>query len=315
MSQRLRWHDVIARYDGKELVLSVDGVALDRKPVGGRLRKGNGEPVCIGAGGNGDNPFPGFIDHAALWNRPLTDEEVVALSGGTKTVEERRATFAAFMPPPRQPSTGDLVTRSRMLKQKFQADRHRPRYHFLHPEEGEIMPNDPNGAIWWKGRYHLFYIFQRQQDAEPHTVHCWGHASSVDLVHWEHHPTALDVASDDPDRGIFSGNAFVTKEGVPMILYHGVSVGNCIATAEDDKLIHWKKSAANPIVAMPKKDDADFGVYDPWDFHGWLEGDSYYAVFGGNPGTCCCASVTCGEPATSLATGRTITSSPGHMPE
>ena len=279
------WHDLIARYDGKELVLFVDGVALDRKPVNGQLRKGNGEPVTIGAGGAGDNPFPGFVDHAALWNRPLTDEEVVALSGGARTVEERRAAFAAFVPPPRQPSTGDLVTRSRMLKQKFQADRHRPRYHFLHPEEGEIMPGDPNGAIWWKGRYHLFYIFQRQQDTEPRTVHCWGHASSVDLVHWEHHPTALDVATDDPDRGIFSGNAFVTKDGTPMILYHGVGVGNCIATAEDDGLIHWKKSATNPIVAMPKKDDADFGVYDSWDPHGWLEGDSYYAVFGGNPGT------------------------------
>ena len=25
---------------------------------------------------------------------------------------------------------------------------------------GGAMPFDPNGAIYWKGRYHLFYIFQ-----------------------------------------------------------------------------------------------------------------------------------------------------------
>ena len=40
------------------------------------------------------------------------------------------------------------------------------------------MPFDPNGAIFWKGRYHLFYIFQ---DARGHN---WGHVSSTDLFHW-----------------------------------------------------------------------------------------------------------------------------------
>jgi len=152
-------------------------------------------------------------------------------------------------------------------------------------EEGEIMPGDPNGAIWWKGRYHLCYIFQRQQTGEPHIVHCWGHASSIDLVHWEHHPTALDVAPGDPDRGIFSGAALVSKEGTPLIIYHGVNAGNSIAFAQDDLLVHWKKSPSNPIVRMPKPGDADYGKYDSWDPHAWLEGDTYYAIFGGNPGT------------------------------
>lgn len=279
------WHDVIVRYDGRELALFIDGVALGRKTVSGRLRQGNTEPLAIGAGGPGDNAFPGLIDHAALWDKALSDDEIVALSGGSAVVGQQRAAFAKYTPPPRQPSTWELVNQSRELTKKFQNDPQRPRYHFMHLEEGDIMPGDPNGAIWWKGRYHLFYIFQRQQAAEPRTVHCWGHASSTDLVHWEHHPTALDVAPGDPDRGIFSGNAFVTKEGVPLILYHGVDAGNCIALAQDDKLIRWKKSPSNPIVHMPKPGEPDYGKYDSWDPHGWLEGDTYYSIFGGNPGT------------------------------
>lgn len=279
------WHDVLARYDGRELVLFIDGVAMDRKPVTGRLRQGNTAPLAIGSGGPGDNPFSGLVDHAALWDRALSDDEIIALCGGRAEVAQRREAFASFKPPPQQPSTRQWIEGYRALIGKFQQDRHRPRYHFLHFEAGDTMPGDANGAIWWKGRYHLFYIFQRHQAAAPQTVHCWGHASSVDLVHWEHHPTALDVAPDDPDRGIFSGNAFVTKEGAPVILYHGVDAGNCIAFAEDDRLIRWKKWSGNPIVRMPKPGEPDYGKYDSWDPHGWLEGDTYYTIFGENPGT------------------------------
>lgn len=278
------WHDIAARYDGKSLTLFVDGVNLDSKPVRGKIRTGNKEPVAVGAGtsnGQSDDCFPGLIDHAAIWKRALTDAEIISLSGGESVVQPRREKFASYIPPQPAPDTWALVNRSRELKAKFQRDHHRPRYHFLVPEEGEIMPGDPNGAIWWKGRYHLFYISQRFQSVEPTTVHCWGHASSVDLVHWEHHPTALDVAPGDVDRGIFSGNAYVSKTGVPTILYHGVSVGNAIAEAQDDRLITWKKSPANPIVPIPKPGSPDHGKYESWDPHGWLEGDSYYAIFGG----------------------------------
>jgi sucrose-6-phosphate hydrolase SacC (GH32 family) len=151
------------------------------------------------------------------------------------------------------------------------ADAHRPRYHFVAPE-GICMPFDPNGAIFWKGRYHLFYIFQNELG------HCWGHASSVDLVHWTHHPTAL--APGDGDQGIFSGNAFVNKQGVPTIAYAGVGTGTCIATADDDELSGWTKSPANPVIRAPGEGDAGWGVYQVGDPHAWLEADTYYAVTG-----------------------------------
>ena len=87
------------------------------------------------------------------------------------------------------------------------------------------MPFDPNGAIFWKGKYHLFYIFQ------DHRGHCWGHASSIDLLHWRIHTAALYHEENDAGYGIFSGNCFINKKGEATMLYHGVKAGNCIATS------------------------------------------------------------------------------------
>ncbi|MCA9135243.1 MAG: GH32 C-terminal domain-containing protein [Planctomycetales bacterium] len=280
-----RWHDLLVRYDSKELVFFVDGVAIDRKPVSGRLRQSNQHPLCIGAGGASDNPFVCWIDHAVVWNRALSDEEVIALTGGTDAVRQAKNKFDSWVAPAPQTPIDELVRHSRELDTRLMNDPSRPRYHLMHFEGGDIMPGDPNGAIYWKGRYHLFYIFQRHQSEQPTTVHCWGHASSVDLVHWTHHPTALDVAPTDPDRGIFSGNALVSRDGIPTLIYHGVGIGNCSATSTDDMLIHWEKSAANPMVPIPKPEDASFGKYDSWDPHLWLQDDGYRAIFGGNPGT------------------------------
>jgi sucrose-6-phosphate hydrolase SacC (GH32 family) len=90
---------------------------------------------------------------------------------------------------------------------------------------------------------------------------------------------------NDPDRGIFSGNAFVAKDGRAVLLYHGVGVGNCIATSRDADLDTWQKLPTNPIVRSPKEGEPEFGTYRSWDPHGWLDGDTYWAVFGGNPAT------------------------------
>ncbi|MHC4543954.1 MAG: LamG domain-containing protein, partial [Planctomycetota bacterium] len=109
----------------------------------------------------------------------------------------------------------NLVTAQRQLRKKLLSDPHRPTYHFVTPE-GRCMPFDGNGAIFWNGKYHLCYIFQDDRG------HCWGHASSKDLLHWRWHSPALFPAPGDIDRGIFSGNCFVNKKGEATILYHGV---------------------------------------------------------------------------------------------
>ena len=54
-------------------------------------------------------------------------------------------------------SMHDMIDASRQLREIQISDPHRPTYHFINPE-GWGMPFDPNGTIYWNGRYHMFYI-------------------------------------------------------------------------------------------------------------------------------------------------------------
>jgi len=134
-----------------------------------------------------------------------------------------------------------LIQSTRKLRAKLQADPYRPGYHIVTPE-GLCGPFDPNGALFWEGRYHLMYIIQTEKG------HCWAHISSRDLVHWRHHPVALEPGG--ADDGIFSGGAFVDKNGVPTITYWGLGnpCGICVATSTDDELERWTKSPHNPVI-------------------------------------------------------------------
>lgn len=167
----------------------------------------------------------------------------------------------------------------RQWRQKLLDDPYRPTYHFVVPE-GVCIPADPNGAIYWNGRYHLGYIYQDEEGR-----HCWGHVSSLDLLHWRHHHPWLIPTDDSPETGIFSGNCFINKEGQATMHYHGFGSGNAIATSSDAQLDTWQKLPSNPIVPVVE-DEYGPGLtgkrpFNAWDPHGWLEGDTYYAIFGG----------------------------------
>jgi sucrose-6-phosphate hydrolase SacC (GH32 family) len=193
------------------------------------------------------------------------------IAGGKLHLDKRGAYLVATRKAPhaeRASRSGDnMNTRVRALREHLLADPYRPGYHFVIPE-GRCMPFDPNGAIFWKGRYHLFYIFQDQRG------HNWGHVSSTDLFHWRHHPT--DLVS-----GMFSGNCFINKDGRPTMCYHQVGQGNAMAVAMDDALDTWKKLESNPITPETEPGDPHHGKYRSWDPYGWAEGDTYYAIFGG----------------------------------
>ena len=73
----------------------------------------------------------------------------------------------------------ELISASRAWRAKLRGDRHRPGSHVVAPE-GVCAPFDPNGALFWNGRYHLHTIVQTAKG------HCWAHISSHDLVHWRH---------------------------------------------------------------------------------------------------------------------------------
>ncbi|MBP85364.1 MAG: hypothetical protein CMJ64_01390 [Planctomycetaceae bacterium] len=174
--------------------------------------------------------------------------------------------------------TTNLVKAARELREKFQNDPHRPTWHFLAPD-GVCFPFDPQGCVFWKGKYHLFYAIQVKGKG------AWGHASSVDLVHWVHHPVPLTVNAGDPETAVFAGGAFIDKNGVPTMIYHGLDIGTCIATPTDDDLIHWKKSPHNPVIRLPKKGDKDYGRYHVWDTCGWVKAGMYYSICGDKPNT------------------------------
>ena len=82
-------------------------------------------------------------------------------------------------------------------------DADRPEYHFLAPHN---WMNDPNGPIYWKGQYHLFY--QMNPGAAVWGDMHWGHAVSPDMVRWKHRPIALAPTVGGPDAaGCFTGSA------------------------------------------------------------------------------------------------------------
>ena len=79
--------------------------------------------------------------------------------------------------------------------------------------------NDPNGFIYYKGMYHLFYQYFPYAP-QWGTMH-WGHAVSKDLTNWEHCGIALFPTKYEDQNGCFSGSA-VEKNGKLYLYYTGV---------------------------------------------------------------------------------------------
>jgi len=155
---------------------------------------------------------------------------------------------------------------------KLAADPHRPQYHLL---PAANWMNDPNGPIYWQGKYHMFLQYN-PNGAFWGDMH-WAHAVSEDMVHWKHLPVAMAPTPGGPDKdGVFSGCA-VIDNGVPTIVYTGVNPeSQCIATSSGD-LTNWKKFEGNPVIAAPPKGMEVAGFRDP---AVWKEGDTWLMALG-----------------------------------
>ena len=89
----------------------------------------------------------------------------------------------------------------------------------IHLKAPDNWVNDPNGFIYYKGYYHIFYQYFPYAPRWG-TMH-WGHAVSKDLVTWEHRGIALFPTKKEDQNGCFSGSA-IEKDGTMHLVYTGV---------------------------------------------------------------------------------------------
>ncbi|OBT59301.1 hypothetical protein VE04_00359 [Pseudogymnoascus sp. 24MN13] len=89
-------------------------------------------------------------------------------------------------------------------------EQYRPQYHFS-PDQNWM--NDPNGLVYHKGVYHLY--FQYNPSGPTWGNMSWGHATSTDLLHWTQQPIALEVRKDkngNDEEYFFSGSVVVDTD-------------------------------------------------------------------------------------------------------
>lgn len=235
------WHDVVVRASGARLELWVDGVPLDLEFPRGATRPATA-PRLIGAAAQADGSilsgFRGLMDHAALWHRPLSDAEIVSISGGGAVAKERELAIL-----------GPLAT---------QMQYYRARGH--NSKAGDCFP------IYHDGTFHLFYLILRRN---MHSKWDGGHgglevhqASTRDLVRWEHHPVTVPIA--EPWEAWNGTGNTVFRDGkfqmfYPTPDYEGTKGGVQLATSVDG--INFTKDPRHPYV--PGGDCEVFNDPDP----------------------------------------------------
>lgn len=115
--------------------------------------------------------------------------------------------------------TGQRVSATyRINVHRLQADEiygqepYRGQYHY---SVREGWANDPNGMVYYKGTYHLFYQFYDDITWGP--MH-WAHATSTDLIHWTEQPIAL---YPDANGTMFSGCIVVDEKNTSGLFKNG----------------------------------------------------------------------------------------------
>ena len=117
-------------------------------------------------------------------------------------------------------------------------------YHF---EQKKGWMNDPNGCVFFKGRYHMFFQY-RENGKETQTW--WGHAVSDDFLHWEELDVAIKSENDWEDVGCWSGSAIIKDERLYLFYTSTSSIhGQTVSIAYTDDGETFFRYEKNPVIS------------------------------------------------------------------
>ncbi|XP_072950436.1 beta-fructofuranosidase, insoluble isoenzyme 3-like [Typha angustifolia] len=150
-------------------------------------------------------------------------------------------------------------------------------YHFQPPMH---WINDPNGPMYYKGLYHLFYQYNPKGAVWGNIV--WAHSVSTDMINWVALEPAIYPTKPFDIEGCWSGSATILSDGTPTIMYTGIDSDNhqvqniaFPANSSDPYLREWIKPDYNPIIAPTFRVNAS-AFRDPTT--AWLGSDDYWRV-------------------------------------
>ncbi|MEC1752438.1 sucrose-6-phosphate hydrolase [Bacillus mojavensis] len=153
------------------------------------------------------------------------------------------------------------------------SDPHRQHFHIMPPVG---LLNDPNGVVYWKGVYHLFFQWQPFQTG--HGAKFWGHYTTCDFVSWKREEIALAPSDWFDKNGCYSGSAVVKDDRLYLFYTGNVrdQDGNretyqCVAVS-DDGLTFEKKGV---VARLPEGYTAHFRDPKVWEHEG-----KWYMVIG-----------------------------------
>jgi sucrose-6-phosphate hydrolase SacC (GH32 family) len=155
---------------------------------------------------------------------------------------------------------------------------YRPQVHF---SPREHWTNDPNGLVFFRGEYHLFFQYNPFGDVWGHMS--WGHAVSTDLLHWRELPVAIP---ENDGEMVFTGSVVVdhanssglcakgdecmvavytgyTKDGGPEGKDGSRTLQNQNLAYSRDSGRTWTRYAGNPVLDLHMSDFRDPSVF--WD--------------------------------------------------